>query len=602
MARHQSSQQEQVSKISPLKTSLALWHAAAGLRWRLVIALLATLAYVACALMTPALSAHIIDAIWTEIQASFAAGKNFVLTLENGGTDLLLYLGLWTFAWIFYSIQVAVMASFSERLNLNLRTRISKKIAHLPLSYLDDKKPGDLISRATNDLDKVSEVLQRGLLQLVLAACMLIGSVMMMAQYNLLLTAVFALFIILSVLATHVIATHTLKVSDQRQRATGVLTGNVEEAYTGRAVLLAFGGEEKSTAALAADADELARTSLIADFLINSSAPAVRFLIRIALVIIAILAGQLLVAGEITIGIFQAFFHYVGMASEPLTQLSQTVNLMQAAIAAAARVFELLDEEEMEPDPASPRVLPAQAPGRVVFSHVRFGYDPARPLMHDVSFVVEAGQKVAIVGATGAGKTTLINLLMRFYEIDGGAIELDGVSTREMRRADLRRRFGMVLQDAWLLEGTIAENIAYGHTGASREEIMAAARAAHVDYFLRTLPQGYETLVSNDAETISQGQRQLITIARAMLLDPAILILDEATSSVDTQTEQEIVAAMEALMYGRTSFVIAHRLSTVVDADMILVMEAGSIIEQGTHAELLKRGGAYAKLYQSQFA
>ena len=382
----------------------------------------------------------------------------------------------------------------------------------------------------------------------------------------------------------------------------GKLTSSVEEAYSGRAVIKAFGREQASAAEMRAAAEELARTSTIADSLTNAAGPAIRFLGRIALVIIGMMAGGMLVAGRLTVGVFQAFFQYVNTASEPLTQMSMTINMLQGALAAAERVFRLLDEEEVEPDPAQPAELPRNVEGRVAFEHVRFGYDAKKPLMRDVSLVAEPGQKVAIVGATGAGKTTLINLLMRFYEIDGGRITLDGVDTRRLTRADLRRQFGMVLQDAWLFEGTIAENIAYGCPGASRDEVVAAAKAAHVDFFVHTLPQGYDTMLSGDAESISQGQRQLLTIARAMLCDPAILILDEATSSVDTRTEQAIVRAMEALMYGRTSFVIAHRLSTIVDADLILVMDHGNIVEQGTHEELLAADGAYAELYNSQFS
>lgn len=585
-----------------LGTAWRLWEAAAGMRWRLVVAALSAVGYVVFSLAAPAYSAYLLDLLWGRIQAMFERGEGFVVTMETGGREIVIYLVIWTIAWVFYTVQAMVMSSFAERLNLSLRNRIAAKLERLPLRYYDARQPGDTISRATNDLDKVSEVLQRGVLQLIIAVLMLTGAVIMMARYNLLLTRVYVFFMLLSFAATKVIAARTLSIASARQAAVGKLTSSVEEAYSGRAVIKAFGREQASAAEMRAAAEELARTSTIADSLTNAAGPAIRFLGRIALVIIGMMAGGMLVAGRLTVGVFQAFFQYVNTASEPLTQMSMTINMLQGALAAAERVFRLLDEEEVEPDPAQPAELPRNVEGRVAFEHVRFGYEAKKPLMRDVSLVAEPGQKVAIVGATGAGKTTLINLLMRFYEIDGGRITLDGVDTRRLTRADLRRQFGMVLQDAWLFEGTIAENIAYGCPGASRDEVVAAAKAAHVDFFVHTLPQGYDTMLSGDAESISQGQRQLLTIARAMLCDPAILILDEATSSVDTRTEQAIVRAMEALMYGRTSFVIAHRLSTIVDADLILVMDHGNIVEQGTHEELLAADGAYAELYNSQFS
>lgn len=583
-------------------TARRLWDAAAGQRWRVVAAACCAVAYVVFSLAAPAYSAGLIDLLWANIQQAFAEGAPFVVNLTNGGREILFYLGIWTTAWVFYSIQSFVMCSFAERLNLTLRRAIAEKVGRLPLSYYDAHQPGDTISRATNDLDKVSEVLQRGLLQLVISVVTLVGATVMMASYSLTLAAAFLVFAVASFVLTKVVSARTLVLAGQRQASLGKLTGRVEEAYSGRAVIKSFGRDEASAAEVVAAAEELARTSERVDFITNAISPAIRLLTRLAQVSIGLLAGGMLVAGQLTVGVFQAFFQYVTQATEPLTQLSLTVNQLQGALAAAERVFALLDEPEATPDPAEPACLPEPVRGRVAFEHVRFGYSADAPLMRDVSLTAEPGQKVAIVGATGAGKTTLINLLMRFYEVDGGRITLDGVDTRTLARADLRRQFGMVLQDAWLFEGTIAENIAYGHPGATREEVEAAARAAHVDFFVRTLPQGYDTVLSNDAENISQGQRQLLTIARAMLCDPAILILDEATSSVDTRTEQAIVRAMEAVMEGRTSFVIAHRLSTVVDADLILVMDHGTIIEQGTHEGLLAAGGAYAELYRSQFA
>ena len=585
-----------------LATIARLWDAMVGLRWRIVACTVSAVLYVVATLAAVGFSASVIDMLWAKIQASFASGEPFVLTLENGGARVLTFLGIWTAAWAFYSFNDLVMASFAERLNLRLRERISAKLARLPLSYFDAHQPGDTISRATNDLDKVSEVLQRGVLQLLTSVMTVVGAVLIMLTVDVRLACIFLAFAAVALAVTKVFATRTLKVATARQASLGVLTGRVEEAYSGRAVIKAFGRDEASAGEVLAAAQSLADSSASSDFLTNAVGPAIRFVMRLCQVTIAVLAGQMLIASQLSVGVFQAFFQYVTQASEPLTQLGLTVNMLQGAIAAAERVFALLDEPEVEADPADALAPVEPVRGRVAFEHVRFGYSADKPLMRDVSLVAESGQKVAIVGATGAGKTTLINLLMRFYEVDGGRITLDGVDTRRMRAQDLRREFGMVLQDAWLFEGTIAENIAYGRPDATRDEVVEAARAAHVDYFIRTLPHGYDTVLANDADAVSAGQRQLLTIARAMLCDPSILILDEATSSVDTRTEQAIVHAMETLMAGRTSFVIAHRLSTIVDADLILVMDRGTIVEQGTHDELMAAGGAYAELYLSQFA
>ena len=580
-----------------------LWHAAAGERWRFGVVIAAILVYTGFHVAAPAYSARVIDVLWTNIQAAFAEGRAFTVGWETGGRELATYFGIWTGACALYSVQCFVMAGFAEKLNLSLRRSIAEKLSRLPLKFYDGHKPGEVVSRATNDLDKMSEVLQTGLLKLMSAVGTIIGALYMMLRYSVLLTAIFLVFAFVSTLITKGVSKWTLKLAAERQRYVGELTATVEEAYSGRLIIKSFNREGPSSQRVHELSDKLARASRRADFATNAISPLIRFIIRLAQVLIAVVAGGMLVGGQITIGVFQAFFQYIHQASEPLTQLSFTINTLQNALASVERVFDILDEEEVEPDPL-PEVaakLPAAVEGRVDFSRVRFGYNPEKPLMRDVTFHVKPGQKVAIVGATGAGKTTLINLLMRFYEIGGGSIELDGVDTHAMARPDLRANFGMVLQDAWLFDGTIAENIAYGRPDATREEIVRAAEMAHVDHFVRTMPQGYDTHIENDAETISQGQRQLLTIARVILCDPAILILDEATSSVDTRTERDIVQAMETLMHGRTSFVIAHRLSTIVDADLILHMRAGTIIEQGTHEELLAENGPYADLYRSQF-
>lgn len=581
-----------------------LWDAARGERWRFGVVVAAILVYTGFHVAAPAYSAHVIDVLWANIQVAFAEGRTFTVSWETGGRELAVYFGIWMGACALYSVQCFVMAGFAEKLNLSLRTSIAEKLNRLPLKFYDSHKPGEVVSRATNDLDKMSEVLQTGLLKLMSAVGTIIGALFMMFSYSFLLTGIFLVFALLSTLVTQYVSKQTLRLAADRQRYVGKLTATVEEAYSGRLIIKSFNREGVSAAEVGELSDKLAQASRRADFITNAISPLIRFIIRLAQVLIAIVAGGMLVGGQITIGVFQAFFHYIYQVSEPLTQLSFTINTLQNALASVERVFDILDEDEVEPDPASEVAasLPAAVEGRVDFERVRFGYDPDKPLMRDVTFHVKPGQKIAIVGATGAGKTTLINLLMRFYEIGGGTIALDGVDAHAMTRADLRQNFGMVLQDAWLFDGTIAENIAYGRPDATREEIIAAAKMARVDHFVRTMPQGYDTHVENDAESISQGQRQLLTIARVILCDPKILILDEATSSVDTRTERDIVRAMETLMQGRTSFVIAHRLSTIVDADLILHMRAGTIIEQGTHEELLAENGPYAELYRSQFA
>lgn len=570
-------------------------------RVRLVIVLLSVAAYTVFNILAPMYSASVVDLIWNRIKELREVGQTFSITWEEGGKQIFFLLLIYLAAGGFYTLQNFLMASFAERLSLQLRGEVSEKLHRLPLSFYDRHQAGAVMSHITNDLDKMSEALQTGMIRLFVAVGVVTGSVIMMLRFSVVLTVVFFGFACISLLVTQIVSKRTLRYAARRQQAVGKLNGLIEESYSGRMVIKAFNYEEQSSERVHQAAEELARASEKTDFLINAVNPGIRIVNRCGMVAIAILGGGMLLGGRMSPGVFQAFFQYVNQAGEPITELSYMINSMQSALASVERVYALLDEPEMIPEAEHP-VKPADITGTVSFSHVRFGYMPEKLLMHDVSFTARPGQKIAVVGSTGAGKTTLVNLLMRFYEVNGGCIQLDGINTADMIRADLRGSFGMVLQDAWLFEGTIAENIAYGRPDASREEIIAAAKAARADFFIRTLPHGYDTVLSNDAENISIGQRQLLTIARVFLCDPAILILDEATSSVDTRTEMEIGKAMKALMRGRTSFVIAHRLSTIVDSDLILVMQNGNIIEQGNHRRLLEADGAYAELYNSQFA
>ncbi|RYQ10515.1 multidrug ABC transporter ATP-binding protein [Bifidobacterium pseudolongum subsp. globosum] len=423
-----------------------------------------------------------------------------------------------------------------------------------------------------------------------------------LSVYSWLLTLVFLMFVCVNLGITKILAGKNLEVAAARQEAVGHLTGAVEEYYQGRDVIKASNREDGSAERVRGLTEQVRSVAQKADFLTNCINSIIRMFNRFSQAIVALLGGGMMLQGTMSIGVLQAFFQYMNQVGEPITEASFMINSTQSALASAERTFAMLDEPEETPDPAHPNVVEEPVRGRVEFRHVRFGYVPGKPLMKDVDFVAEPGRKVAIVGTTGAGKTTLINLLMRFYDVDTGSITLDGVDTRTMSRHGLRREFGMVLQDTWLFGGTVAENIAYGKPGATREQIIAAAKAAHADFFIRTLPKGYDTVLDNEANDLSVGQRQLLTIARVFLADPAMLIFDEATSSVDTRTEQAIANAMNALMADRTSFVIAHRLSTIRDADLILYMEHGDIVEHGTHERLLEQAVAYAKLYDSQFA
>ena len=583
------------------KTLKRLWKSVDDQHRRLMVVLVSVIFYTLFSVAAPLYSAYIVDLLWNSIKEASADGTSFRVTWNGGGRDIFCLLLIYGATAIFYTLQSYLMSSFAERLSLRLRTEISAKLNRLPLAFFDQNKPGAVLSRATNDLDKMSEALQSGILKLLMAVGMVAGSLIVMFRFSVMLTFIFLFFMGLALFSTKLFAAKTLKYAMKRQQCMSSVTALVEESYSGRVIVKAFNQETNSAVRIHRATEELAEATKKADFIVNAINPAIRLINRFGQIIIAVAAGWMLMKGRLTVGVFQAFFQYVNQSAEPLTELAYMVNAMQSAMASLERIYDMLDEEEVESDPSEPAVINA-AEGKVEFQNVKFGYSPDNLLMKGISFSARPGQKIAIVGSTGAGKTTLINLLMRFYEVSGGKILLDGQDTKRMTRENLRSNFGMVLQDTWLFEGTIADNIAYGRPDASRDEIIAAAKAARVDFFVRTMPQGYDTVLSNDAENLSVGQRQLLTIARVFLCNPAVLILDEATSSVDTRTEMEIGRAMKALMKNRTSFVIAHRLSTIMDADLILVMKNGDIIEQGSHHSLLKAKGAYAELYYSQFA
>ena len=570
-----------------------------GQRVRLTVVALSIVIYVALSIWNPMYSAIVIDHLWQSVQAAWHAGIPFSVT-GTMGRELIQLTVQYLFTWLFYYLQSYLMANVAESLVLEQRSQISRKLNRLPLRFFDQNKAGEILSRVTNDLDKIAEVLQTGLLKLIVAIGTIIGSLIVMFYYSVPLTLLFLVFMAVSMAVTNVVARKNLKCAADRQETIAVLTGVVEEYYNGRDVIKAYNHEAESIQRVSQAAEANRAANQRADFLTNCVNPLIRLLTRLAQVVIAVVAGKAMLDGAMSVGVVQAFFQYVNQTAEPLTEASYMINSLQAALASAERTFQLLDEEEERPDPEYPAAV-ERARGTIAFEHVSFGYTPDRLLMKDISFTAKPGQKIAVVGSTGAGKTTLINLLMRFYEVNGGRITVDGVPTADMTRSGLRKNFGMVLQDTWLFGGTVAENIAYGRPDATREEIVAAAKAAKVDYFIRTMPHGYDTVLDNEAGNLSAGQRQLLTIARVFLCNPPILVLDEATSSVDTRTEVEIGKAMKQLMRGRTSFVIAHRLSTIRDADTILFMEQGNIIEQGDHKTLLAKRGAYAALYYSQF-
>ncbi|MDM5212905.1 ABC transporter ATP-binding protein [Peribacillus sp. NJ4] len=546
----------------------------------------------------PKIMGNAITELFEGAYGKFQGIPGAAINFDKIGQILLLLAGLYALSSLFNYVQQYIMSSVAQDTVYDLREDVNEKLGKLPLKYFEGRPNGETLSRMTNDIDTIGSTLQQSLTQFITSIVTILGIIIMMLSISPLLTLISIVSLPLSIFAIRPILKRSQKHFADQQRTLGQLNGHIEEMYTGHQVVKAFGHEKKASAQFTMVNEELYKAGSKAQFISGIIMPMMFFIGNLSYVLISVVGGILVTQRSISIGDIQAFITYSKQFTQPITQTANIANIIQSTVAAAERVFELLDEEEEMKEKTTANIK--RANGAVTFEHVDFGYGEEM-LIKDMNIDVLPGQTVAIVGPTGAGKTTMINLLMRFYELNGGKINIDGLDTRNMSRSDLRKNFGMVLQDTWLFNGTIKENIAYGKNGATDEEIFAAARTAHADHFIRTLPDGYETILNEEASNISQGQKQLLTIARAVLADPPIMILDEATSSVDTRTEVFIQKAMNRLMEGRTSFVIAHRLSTIKDADLILVMDQGKVIEKGTHSELLRVNGFYAELYNSQF-
>ncbi|MBI4883556.1 MAG: ABC transporter ATP-binding protein [Actinobacteria bacterium] len=562
--------------------------------------LVLVLAFVSVALVVsgPKVLGHATNLIFEGLPSTGGTGIDFAALHRV----LWLAVGLYLAGYVLSFLQSFLLAGIVQRTMLGLRAEVEAKLHRMPLSYLDAQSRGDLLSRVTNDIDNVSQSVQQSLSQLLTGLLTIAGTLAMMLWISWQLAIVAVVTVPLSIFAMKTIAGHSRGRFIAQWQHTGALNAQVEETFTGHPIMKAFGRQREAQEHFDATNSELFKAGFSAQFISGCVQPATVLIGNLNYVAIAVLGGLKVANGTIGLGDVQAFIQYSRQFAQPLTQTASMVNVLQSAIASAERVFDLLDAPEQSSDPITDYLQPKAAAGRIVFDDVSFSYRRDAPLIEHLSLVAEPGETVAIVGPTGAGKTTLVNLIMRFYELDGGRITLDGRDITTMRRDELRSQIGMVLQDAWLFGGTIRDNIAYGNVTATPEQVLAAAKACYVDRFVHSLPKGYDTVLDDDGSSVSAGERQLITIARAFLADPSILILDEATSSVDTRTELLIQRAMAKLRGGRTSFVIAHRLSTIRDAHTILVMDSGRIVEQGAHAELLAGGGAYLALYNAQFS
>ena len=570
-------------------------------RWRLSLIAVAVLGVgsAAFSIIGPKKMGEVTTQIFTGLVSRLGGGPG--IDYGRIGVLLLWLLGLYVVSAALSFAQHFIMTGVSQKLSYSLRGRLAAKVHRLPMSYFDRVTYGDVLSRVTNDVDTLGQSLNQSLSQVVSSLATAVGVAVMMLSISWQMTLAALLILPLSGILMGLVVRKSQKYFVGQQRYMGELNGQVEEMYAGHVVVKAFGAQESAERAFAGVNEKLYRSAWKSQFLSGLMQPITTLIGNLGYVAAVVLGSGYAAAGVISVGDIQSFIQYVRSFNQPVSQIAQIFNILQSAMAAAERVFEFLDEAEEEPAPAHPASTEGIR-GEVTFDHVRFGYTPEKVIIHDFSAHILPGQKIAIVGPTGAGKSTMVKLLMRFYDVSGGRILIDGHDIREFDRDDLRRLFGMVLQDTWLFEGTIADNIRYGRLDATDEEVEAAARAAHADHFIRTQPGGYRMVVNEESSNVSQGQKQLLTIARAILADPRIMILDEATSSVDTRTEVRIQKGMDESMKGRTSFIIAHRLSTIRNADLILVMRDGDIVEQGTHEELMEKGGFYREIYQAQFS